>query len=83
MGPWREAEGVLSLRLTHTGELRPCMDRADLGFPLLPLLRSQGPAGVEAVLRRFIAPPSTLAVAGHTPDQLPELRLSDGPGSGL
>jgi cyclic pyranopterin phosphate synthase len=49
-------EGILALRLTHTGELRPCMDRPDLAIPLRPLLARQGAAGVEEIFRRFVNP---------------------------
>jgi cyclic pyranopterin phosphate synthase len=36
----RCGEGVHALRLTHTGELKPCMDRADLGVDLRAALRA-------------------------------------------
>ncbi len=49
----RCTEGILALRLTHTGELRPCMDRPDLGVPLLPVLRRGGSAGVGSIFGRF------------------------------
>ncbi|MCS6799976.1 MAG: radical SAM protein [Myxococcota bacterium] len=39
-------EGIDAVRLTHEGVVRPCMDRMDVGIPLVPVLR-QG--GVEAV----------------------------------
>lgn len=35
-------EGIVALRLTHTGALRPCMDRTDLGVELLPVLETAG-----------------------------------------
>lgn len=49
----RCTEGILALRLTHTGELRPCMDRPDLNFPLLPLLHREGSPAVESAVRRL------------------------------
>jgi molybdenum cofactor biosynthesis enzyme MoaA len=49
----RCTEGILALRLTHTGELRPCMDRPDLGFPLLPLLHRGSVAEVASLFGRF------------------------------
>lgn len=48
-------EGILALRLTHSGVLRPCMDREDLGVPLLPVLEQQGRPGLTGLLRRFTA----------------------------
>lgn len=40
----RCGEGVHALRLSHTGELRPCMDRPDLGTDLRAALRTGDPA---------------------------------------
>jgi len=54
--PQRQAcrEGIVALRLTHTGLLRPCMDRADLGVPLLPALRAGGIEGARAAWSAFM-----------------------------
>lgn len=35
-------EGIFALRLTHTGRLQPCMDRPDLGLPLLEIAKRAG-----------------------------------------
>lgn len=63
LAPWRACascprrarcgEGIDAVRLTHDGVLRPCMDRPDLGTPLLPLLAARGPAAVAAAARCF------------------------------
>jgi len=47
-------EGIDALRLSHTGVLRPCMDRPDLGLPLVPILRKGGPEAVADVWRDFL-----------------------------
>lgn len=47
-------EGIHALRLTHTGVLRPCMDRPDLGVPLLPQLRRGGRTAVRDAWRAFL-----------------------------
>jgi cyclic pyranopterin phosphate synthase len=47
-------EGIFALRLSHTGDLRPCMDRPDLSLPLAQIV---GARGVEAGLdawERFV-----------------------------
>lgn len=41
-------EGIHALRLSHTGVLRPCMDRPDLGLQLLPILAAGGQEAVAA-----------------------------------
>ncbi len=46
-------EGILALRLTHTGVLRPCMDRSDLGVALVPPLLEGGRAAARAVWREW------------------------------
>ena len=48
-------EGIVALRLTHVGELRPCMDRSDLGLSLLPILRAQGCAAVQEAWIRWLS----------------------------
>lgn len=45
-------EGITALRLGHDGRLRPCMDRDDLGVPLLDVLRS---SGSDAATQRWAA----------------------------
>ena len=35
-------EGIYALRLTHDGQLRPCLDRSDLAVPLVDIVREQG-----------------------------------------
>lgn len=35
-------EGILALRLTHTGHLQPCMDRKDLSLPLFQIMEEKG-----------------------------------------
>lgn len=47
-------EGIYALRLTHTGVLRPCMDRPDLGAPLLPALAQGGRAGASRAYRAHV-----------------------------
>ncbi len=54
LAPWRACaacpvrdrcrEGIFAVRLDAAGVLRPCMDRPDLGLPLLPVLRAGGRA---------------------------------------
>jgi GTP 3',8-cyclase len=48
-------EGIVALRLTHTGELRPCMDRDDLGLALLPRLAAGGRTAVRDAWRSWLA----------------------------
>jgi molybdenum cofactor biosynthesis enzyme MoaA len=48
-------EGILALRLTHTGVLRPCMDRADLGVALVPALAAGGRAAAREAWRSWLA----------------------------
>ncbi|MFZ5476827.1 MAG: radical SAM protein [Myxococcota bacterium] len=50
----RCGEGIDAVRLTHTGMLRPCMDRTDLGVPLLPVLAAGGEPAVVATWRRYV-----------------------------
>ncbi|GAB4195543.1 MAG: hypothetical protein OHK0013_01820 [Sandaracinaceae bacterium] len=45
-------EGIHALRVSHTGEIRPCMDRPDLGRPLLDGIVSRD--GVRASIEAFI-----------------------------
>lgn len=47
-------EGIVALRLTHAGVLRPCMDRDDLGVPLLPVLAAGGREAARAAWRAFV-----------------------------
>ncbi len=42
-------EGITALRLSHDGVLRPCMDRPDLGLPLVPILESGGDVAAAAM----------------------------------
>ncbi len=63
LAPWRACaacprrercgEGIDAIRLAHDGVLRPCMDRPDLGTPLVPVLGAGGPAAVTAAARCF------------------------------
>lgn len=48
-------EGIFALRLTHTGVLRPCMDRPDLGAALLPALVEGGRTGAADAYRTHVA----------------------------
>lgn len=48
-------EGIHAVRLTHDGRLRPCMDRADLGIPMRPVLRAGGRSAVAAAWREWTA----------------------------
>lgn len=41
-------EGIHALRLSHDGQLRPCMDRPDLNLDLVPLLERHGPPAAAA-----------------------------------
>ena len=52
----RCTEGILALRLSHTGDLRPCMDRPDLSVSLRSVMAHEGPGAVEALLRRLASP---------------------------
>lgn len=64
VAPWRGCsacparpgcrEGIHALRLTHTGALRPCMDRPDLGEPLLPALAIGGRAAAARAYRAHV-----------------------------
>ncbi|MFN7146350.1 MAG: radical SAM protein, partial [Myxococcota bacterium] len=47
-------EGIHALRLTHTGTLRPCMDRTDLGVDLRAALASGGTAAAAEAWRGFV-----------------------------
>jgi len=47
-------EGIVALRLTHRGELQPCMDRPDLGLPLTDYARTNGPALGAVLWRRAV-----------------------------
>ncbi len=63
--PWRDCatcprrtvcrEGIFALRLTHDGQLRPCMDRSDLGYPLVPRLEQRGVAAVSEEIQDWLA----------------------------
>lgn len=48
-------EGIFALRLTHDGQLRPCMDRGDLGYPLVAELQRRGVAAASEGLQRWLA----------------------------
>lgn len=48
-------EGIHAVRVTHEGVLRQCMDRPDLGVPLLPALAAGGGRAVSAAWRCFLA----------------------------
>jgi len=64
LAPWRACatcpvrarcrEGIHALRLGHTGRLRPCMDRQELGVGLLPALRRGGRGAVAEVWRGYV-----------------------------
>lgn len=41
-------EGIHALRLSHTGALRPCMDRPELGVDVVAALQRGGPAAVRS-----------------------------------
>ncbi len=47
-------EGIVALRLSHEGILRPCMDRPDLGAPLLPALAKGGREAVRAAWAQLV-----------------------------
>jgi cyclic pyranopterin phosphate synthase len=47
-------EGIDALRLSNDGVLRTCMDRADIGLPLAPLLGGDDD-GIEAAWRGWVA----------------------------
>ena len=63
--PWRDCatcerrrscrEGIFALRLTHDGHLRPCMDRSDLGYPLVAELERRGVAAASEGLQDWLA----------------------------
>ena len=63
--PWRDCascerrrscrEGIFALRLTHDGHLRPCMDRSDLGYPLVEELQRRGVAAASEGLLDWLA----------------------------
>jgi cyclic pyranopterin phosphate synthase len=42
-------EGIFALRLTHRGEIVPCLDRPELAFALTELLDALGPGGERTV----------------------------------
>jgi cyclic pyranopterin phosphate synthase len=48
-------EGIFALRVGHTGELRPCMDRPDLGVDLAGPLRRDGLLSARARYRVFVS----------------------------
>lgn len=48
-------EGIFALRLTHDGQLRPCMDRSDLGYPLVDELLERGLAAAIEGLQGWLA----------------------------
>lgn len=65
-------EGIFALRLTHRGEIVPCLDRPELAFALTELLDALGPGGertvatwlAHAIDSGFTAPsPATSAIA--------------------
>lgn len=59
-------EGIVALRLTHVGELRPCMDRSDLGLSLLPILRAHGRVAARAAWSRWLSELSPAQLTGQT-----------------
>lgn len=64
VAPWRACgtcdvrsrcrEGIHAVRLTHTGEARPCMDRPDLGFSFLTALRDGGRRAAARALTTYL-----------------------------
>lgn len=48
-------EGIHALRLSHTGALRPCMDRPELGVDVLDALRTGGDVAVRSAWRALHA----------------------------
>lgn len=48
-------EGIFALRLTHDGQVRPCMDRGDLGYPLVAELQRRGVAAASEGLQGWLA----------------------------
>lgn len=46
-------EGIYAWRLSHTGQLRPCMDRPDLSLDLLTIYRQHGIQTAAAAWRCF------------------------------
>ncbi len=65
VAPWRSCEGcaerprckegIHAIRIGHTGDVRPCMDRPDLGFPLAHTLRSEGVLSAATQYRVFVS----------------------------
>ena len=63
--PWKDCatcerrricrEGIFALRLTHDGHLRPCMDRSDIGYPLVAELQQRGVAAASEGLQDWLA----------------------------
>lgn len=63
--PWRDCatcerrricrEGIFALRLTHDGQLRPCMDRSDLGYPLVAELQQRGVGAAREGIQKWLA----------------------------
>jgi molybdenum cofactor biosynthesis enzyme MoaA len=61
VAPWRTCpacpararcrEGILALRLTHDGWLRPCMDRPEIGVDLRAVLAAHGESAARAAWR--------------------------------
>lgn len=72
LAPWRSCsacparaqcrEGIYALRLSHTGALRPCLDRPELGVDLVEAWARGGRAAVarawEGALQRWLRPAS-------------------------
>ncbi|NOY27948.1 MAG: radical SAM protein [Oligoflexia bacterium] len=48
-------EGILALRLSHEGHLRPCMDRPDLGTDLIAALRAGGSSAASECWSRAVS----------------------------
>ncbi len=51
----RCGEGIHAVRLSHTGVLRPCMDRTDLGVDLRAALSTGGAAAASEAWRAYLA----------------------------
>ncbi|MFM2152161.1 MAG: hypothetical protein RL199_596 [Pseudomonadota bacterium] len=47
-------EGIHALRLDHLGQLRPCMDRPDLTFPLVEAIRAHGVEAATGQARAWL-----------------------------